>query len=697
MNKVRMTDFNRLFISLLIICISVLLPVNNLYSQTNTTLDWEEIAGQMVTDEEGEEKDMLNQLNDLQELKEHPLNINTITKEQLEAFPFLTDIQIEHILYYLYVSGPMQTIYELQLVEDMDRQTIQYLIPFIYVGEKEKEENTILLKSLLKYGKQEVITRLDIPLNRKEGYQPDVDNVLITNPNKRYIGASFYHSFRYSFRYKDRISFGLTAEKDAGEPFFVKGNKKGYDFYSFYFLVCNLKHLKALAVGNYRLSFGQGLVMNTDYSLGKSSSVSTIGSKSAGIKKHSSTDEYNYFRGIATSYQIKDWVLSAFYSHRKLDAIVENELITSLKKDGMHRIVRDFEKKNQATNQLIGSNLTYYSQCFQLGVTAVYNFFNYLFIPEVKPYSVFYPQGKNFFNLGVDYKYRWSKFYFFGESAIGKGGGVATLNVIRFAPVSGYQILLLQRYYAKDYRSFYARSVSEGSGVQNENGWYFGIEGKPMKYWKFFVYADFFRFPWLRYGVDKPSSGFDGLVEVTYSPKKNLTMFARYRYKVKDKNYKDEERNIRSVLPYIQQKLRYQLGYVLQDNLSLRTTLDLTWIHPEGVSVSKGFMLVQTISYALPSLPLKIDLHYALFDTDDYASRLTSYERGVLYAFSMPSFYGQGVRFALNVRYDFNEHLMLITKYSQTKYNDREEIGTGLEMIKGNKKADINVQLRYKF
>ena len=164
-------------------------------------------------------------------------------------------------------------------------------------------------------------------------------------------------------------------------------------------------------------------------------------------------------------------------------------------------------------------------------------------------------------------------------------------------------------------------------------------------------------------------------------------MFAYYRYKVKDKN----------TLPYIQQKFRYQLGYTLQDNLLLKTTLDLTWVHPEGVSVSKGFMLVQNLSYAFSSFPVRVDIHYALFDTDDYASRLTSYERGVLYSFSMPSFYGQGVRFALNIRYDVNKHLMLITKYGQTKYNDRDEIGTGLEMIKGNKKADVNIQLRYKF
>lgn len=38
----------------------------------------------------------------LSEWAAHPLNINTITKKQLEQFPFLSDKLIENILYYLF-------------------------------------------------------------------------------------------------------------------------------------------------------------------------------------------------------------------------------------------------------------------------------------------------------------------------------------------------------------------------------------------------------------------------------------------------------------------------------------------------------------------------------------------------------------------------------------------------------------------
>ena len=50
-----------------------------------------------------------------------PVDLNRAARQQLEQFPFLSDIQIEHLLAYIYVHGQMKTLYELQLIEDMDR------------------------------------------------------------------------------------------------------------------------------------------------------------------------------------------------------------------------------------------------------------------------------------------------------------------------------------------------------------------------------------------------------------------------------------------------------------------------------------------------------------------------------------------------------------------------------------------------
>lgn len=83
------------------------------------------------------------------------------------------------------------------------------------------------------------------------------------------MGPAVYHSLKYDFRYGDYLQMGIVGEKDAGEPLFALQNKKGYDYYSFYCLLKTSGRLKSLALGNYKLSFGQGLVLSTDFRLGK--------------------------------------------------------------------------------------------------------------------------------------------------------------------------------------------------------------------------------------------------------------------------------------------------------------------------------------------------------------------------------------------------------------------------------------------
>ena len=56
--------------------------------------------------------------------------------------------------------------------------------------------------------------------------------------------------------------------QDAGEPFLAHGNGLGYDHYSFYLLLRKMGRMKALAIGRYKVSFGQGLVINNSLGLG---------------------------------------------------------------------------------------------------------------------------------------------------------------------------------------------------------------------------------------------------------------------------------------------------------------------------------------------------------------------------------------------------------------------------------------------
>lgn len=679
---------------ILITCLSVVLPVNNLSAQHVL----EEIAEQLITNDEDNAYQWENLFEELSDLKENPLNINSATKEQLERFPFLNSQLIENILYYLYKYGAMVSINELMVVEDMDLATFRLLKPFITCQPLEEKTHTPTLKSILKYGKQELSARMDIPLYTRAGYQPFTSDYIKENPNKRYLGPSFYHNLRYKFRYTDKVYIGFTAEKDPGEPFFAGNNKKGYDYYSPYFYIRDFGKIRALALGNYRLNYGYGLVMNTDFNMGKTTALNTLLNRESGIKKHSSTDEYNYFQGIAGSIQLSEhFTADAFYSYRQMDGIVDNRFITSLKEDGYHRIPRDYEKKNSLTNQLIGSNIQYNGKNFELGLTAVYNFFNKVLNPTYRPYNKYYPRGSDFFNLGANYKFFLKKLTWMGEVAMDKDRRMAMLNTLRYRPKANFQLIAMHRFYDVAYQSMYARSVGEGSMVQNESGFYLGMEADELWYFKLTAYIDFFYFPWKKYQMTKNGTrGIDGVIQLDYSPNHELDMFIRYRYKNKFKDYNPAEGD-KITVPYIQQKGRYQLTYSPNDELVLKTTADVVHNAYQHKDPSKGFLIKQSIGYKFPKLPLQLDASVAWFKTDDYASRITVYEKSLLYSFSMPSFYGEGERFSFNTRYELNKHIVLQGKYACTHYRDREVISSGLEQIEGNLKSDLYFQVQFKF
>lgn len=193
-----------------------------LVAQNTTVSLWEENLEQLSMD--GEERNWEDELEELSRRLQEPININVATKRQLEEFPFLTAFQIEHLLAYVYVHGQMQTVYELQLVEGMDKRTIELLLPFICVKSVENKSGYPSLKKILKYGKQEILTRMDVPLYARKGY------------DKNYLGPAVYHSLKYDFRYGDYLQMGIVGEKDGVNRFLPCKIKK--DMIIILFIVC---------------------------------------------------------------------------------------------------------------------------------------------------------------------------------------------------------------------------------------------------------------------------------------------------------------------------------------------------------------------------------------------------------------------------------------------------------------------------
>ncbi len=629
---------------------------------------------------------------------ENKINLNKTKREELERLPFLSDIQVENIISHIYRFGALQTIYELQLIDGLDMTDIRRMLPFVIVGEGMNINKKIYWRDLMLHGKNELYFRLDKGLESKEGYRflPEEDENAANENAGKYIGDAFYHSLKYRFHYKDRVQVGITAEKDAGEQFIGKTHT-GYDFYSITAQLKEVGKFKTLVVGDFRANFGQGLVLRTDFGMGKSSYVLNVIPRNSGLKKYGSTDENNFFRGVGATVRLGKFDVSAFYSNKMIDADTANGSFSSRYTTGLHRTIAEMSKKHTVNQQVIGGNVTFTYSKIQLGFTAINSLFDNRLKPVRSTYSYFYFEGRQQTTAGLHYRMRWQKLNVFGETAMTDNGALATINGFSFIPLSQVNLVVMHRYYSPEYDTFYATAFSETSRINNESGFYLGAEIRPYKKWKISAYADSYRFPWPKYGIDMPSVGADYLLQADYAAKRNISMFWRFKYEGKQGNVSQTESAMPVVSPIQKLSLRYSLSYNI-GKFSFKNVIEGNLVRKADAPWTYGAIASQDVSYDFKTIPLKVDFRYQFFDALKYENRLYSYEKDVLYAFSIPMYFGLGNRYFLNFQYELNKRLSFWFKIAQTVYaDDREAVSSGNETITGNRKTDARFLLKWEF
>jgi len=641
---------------------------------------------------------------DLLLLEEDPINLNSATMEDLQRLRFLTEFQARNLISYIGRHGPILSLFELQLIEGLDEKTIRMLLPFILIEEAQPSEQEPLLSSIKK-GKHRLILRADQILEEKKGYASISDSAYEANPNSRYLGSPLKGVLRYRYHYKDRIYWGVTAEKDAGEEFFSGSNKQGFDFYSGHLLVNDIGKIKTLALGDYHLRFGQGLTLWSGISYGKTPYVLSIKKRQYGITKYSSTEENRFLRGAGTTITLKNLDISAFYSRKKIDANIhyldtlhdDIENVTSFQVTGYHSIPSEVEDEDAISESIAGGNISYGRDKFHVGLTLVNYHFSEKLMSDERPYNQFDFRGNSNTNIGFDYQVGWNKVNLFGEVSHSLGHGIAYLNGLLLNLHSLISLSVLYRDYQKDYYPFYSQAISENSTNKNERGLYLGTEIRPLKHLKVSAYFDAFWFPWLKYNVDAPSQGTDYMVRIDYYPSEILEIFCSLKEESKPRNRSGELPSLNEIVDTRLTKFRFQLAYWVSSNLQLRSRIELSRFRLDDDPLEHGYLVFQDILFRPEELPLSISFRYAMFDTDSWDTRIYAYEHDLLYAFSIPALHQNGMRAYLLVKYSPLKYMDLWIRLAQTYYSHVQSIGTGLNEIPGKTKTELKVQMQLKF
>ncbi|MEG1580471.1 MAG: hypothetical protein RR386_04340 [Bacteroidaceae bacterium] len=655
---------------------------------TAQTITWEDFVEQITAEEFNEEETQSEQqqtLDELVEIHQQPFDINSVDSLDLLRLPFLSGKEISALLRYRNKNAPLLTLGELQLIGSLSGTTRQYLSLFLKCDPIKQKTKWFATNA------NEVATRIDVPLYQRAGYRSYTAKELAHSPNKAYLGNALYTSLRYRYN-SPRLQYGITAEKDAGEPFFAKGNTT-FDAYHFYLFGKTSGLLHTWALGDYRVHFGQGLVIGTGYMNNGLSVLMSKQNASEGIRKHSSTDEVNYLRGAATSLRIGHVKLTALVSFRKLDATLRGDsVVSSFPKNGYHRTPLEWSKKNNIRQLTLGSNLKWNTRLFQLGATAMYHSFDTPIVPSSQRYNRYRMRGKTFFNVSADYGLHYRNISWNGEVATSQKGGMAMLNTLRYTLGFSSSLFLLQRAYSFRYVSPSSYSYTTGGSVQNEQGLMIGTTLRLYKQLQFTGYVDVYRFPWATFRVaSAPSEGFRGFVQIVQQFRKHGTLLLRYQVKCWQQDLKKHTQPAR----FYRHTVRTQFTQAT-DKWSFVSALNGVLGLAPNQKNQMGWAVSERISYK-PRKQQRLAAMFAYFHTDDYDTRIYIYEPNVLYASAFPTCYYHGLRCVALGTVGMGRHFEVSARYTLTHYFDRETIGSGTQQIFAPSKNDLSFQLRYTF
>lgn len=638
-----------------------------------------------------EDTDLSELTEKLAYFRKHPINLNKTTPEQLKSLVFLSAAQIGSFFNYLHSNTKLLDVLELQAIPGFDIATINRLLPFVSLSLAEGYDQ-LKAKSLLSSGNNDLILRYARLLQQQKGFK--------ALPGSRYLGSPEKVLLRYRYQFSNILSAALVMEKDAGETLFSK--KTGMDHLSGHVALFKLGRLKKLVLGDYSLQFGQGLTLWSGFAFGKGPDVTSVAAKDVGLKPYTSANEASFFRGLASTIDLgRNIHFSPFISCRKLDASLKalpdgSFTLSNINISGLHRTQTELKNQRSLVQLAYGGAMQYVSDNLNMGIIGYRSAYQHQFVTGTALYNKYAFTGKQLTNTGLHYNYTFRNTYFYGELAHSLGSGWAVVNGAVATLSPKLSAVLLHRNYSKNYHNFFSSAVGEGTETSNEQGLYAGLNYSPIKSLTWSVYTDYFKFPWLRYRVDAPSSGYECLSQFSYTRAKIFKAIFRYKREQKPQN-PDAGSTVTGLQKVIKQSCRLEWSWKPARKFSFQQRAEIAQYQKGDQPTETGFLVYQDISYAPLSSRISGNMRLAYFNTPSYNSRIYAYEDDVLYGSGSGNYSGKGIRTYINLRYRPFKKVDIWGRYAIYSYSGVKAIGSGLDEIEGNKKAEIKLQLRCQF
>ena len=646
-----------------------------LFAQVDSTVIIEDDIIDNLLGESTEESDNSELINIIESLADNPIDLNSATVDELQKIPYIDFKTALNIIKLRDQSGRFFSKDELFSVEGLSAERVQKILPLVFV-ENEKENlnirsNKNLFTNLYSGSGLKIRSRTSKSLQPQDGFADGA-----------FQGSQFKIYNRLIWKYSDSFQAGILTEKDAGE-------KPLNEFTSAHLSLKNFLFFDQVIIGDFNLQFGQGLAIWSPYGFSKGQDAIFPAKKEGNkIIPYTSTDENNFFRGMAFTSGWKSLKLSGFISRNFFDASVDtiSGAIISTPLDGYHRTENELNKRKTAYETSLGVNLSIsYSEDIDAGFLIYHSVFDKAFQPS----SLFDRSGSSFNYYSFYYDFYFRNINLFGESAF-NGKSVASLNSFQYSNGRDFSFLVSIRSYPRNYINLHGLGFGEHSkDLNNEFGVYTGIKLKtPAGLINF--YFDQFKFPLASYQNPLPSEGNElaaGLTSKFFSSVETKVLF-----KYQNKETGAEINNHIEVERKVRQSFRFELIKRLNKNLNMKGRFEFNNFNIAGTGIEKGLLFFQELKLQ-PSEKIGLLGRIVFYKTDSFNSAVYEYESGFTGVLSNLALYGEGLRWYFILRYRLLQQIELSIKYSETYKPKEKSLGSGYNEINGNLDNAFYMQL----
>jgi hypothetical protein len=657
---------------LFILAATIVFPqTDSSYLQTEETL--EDILQEPVG-----EIDESNLYEQLELLMLNPINLNTSTTNDLLQIPLLDISSARLIIEHRTRFGIFFSLGELNAVQNLDKELVNKITPFLYV---EKKSTDIIEPP----GKIESFTsKTNIILRSR------YINALQTNEGfleEKFIGTKPKTYNRLLIKYDNHFQAGYLADKDPGESSYN-------EFSSFHLAFNEISFVQKAVLFDYLLEFGQGLTLWSPYAYPKGADAMIPFKRNDRIiRPYTSSTENNYFRGAAAAFNFGDFILTGFYSDNYFDANIDSVTgkITSTPIDGLHRTPNEIRKRKAASEKLIGGRIDYgFENLFHIGLVHYQSHIS----NEFQPSYVYDISGDKFNFTAAAYNLLFNRFNISGEFSY-NGISVASINQLEILISNNFTFVSSVRSYPRNFYSLHGYAFGERNGTtQNEVGIYTGFKWKtPVGLLNF--YYDQFKFPYSTFFNPIPTQGDEYLVDFLTRPIRRFEI--RFRYKYENKDQTEPIDNSKIVVKRLRQVFRGEIIYSISTKIRFRGRFEYNTFRVAKTGENeKGYLVFQDVRYS-PTNNFNLYGRIIFFKTDSFGSAIYEYENNLTGVLTNIPLFDEGIRWYLLLRYRPYKFFTLSAKYSETYKPAEKSLGSGESTIPGNLDNTVSLQLDINF